>query len=100
MAYTKNVWVHGETIVKEDLNHMEEGIYNNSLLVPQVVLTGTLAAEETSISFTNDKISSATKIKLLTDTGIAPLTQSVSLTTYTATFTPQSTNVQVCIEVY
>lgn len=100
MAYTKHTWFHNETITKENLNHMEEGIYQNSLAVPQTVLTATLTAGQTSVSITNAAIGNATKIKLLTDTGIAPLTQSVSTTTYTATFTAQNTDVGIAIEVY
>ena len=64
-----------------------------------LVLTTTLTAGNTTVTFTDGKIASATIISILTDTGIAPTAQSVSGSTYTATFEVQSADMEVAIEV-
>lgn len=64
-----------------------------------LILTTTLTAGSTTVTFTDGKIASATLISIMTDTGIAPLTQTVSGSTYTATFEAQIADMEVGIEV-
>lgn len=63
------------------------------------ILTSTLTAGSTSVTFTDGVIASATFINIMTSSGIAPTAQSVSGSTYTATFEAQSANIDVAIEV-
>ena len=101
--YTKHTWVHEEIITRQNLNHMEQGIYDNAqaiaAYVAPAVLTQTLTAGNTSLTFTDASISEATSINLLTAGGIAPISQTVSGSTYTVTFEAQSADMDVRIEV-
>lgn len=103
MAYTKHTWIHNETITAANLNHIEEGIYNNAEAIARSIaptfLSDTLLAGETTLTFTDDAIGEADFISIFTETGVAPLSQSVSATTYTATFEAQSADMEVQIEV-
>ena len=95
MAYTPHTWVHNETITAALMNNIEDGIQE----CRHNLMTETLSAGSTSISFTDAKIGTATRISIKTSTGIAPLTQTVSGNTYTATFEAQSAAVLVGREV-
>jgi len=103
MAYTKHIWTHEEVITRQNLNHMEQGIYDNSVAISQYVAAAvfqeTLTAGNTTITITDDAIASATSIRLKTSNGIAPVSQLVSGSTYTATFVAQSSDLYVLVEV-
>jgi len=96
MAYNPHTWVHKETITASLLNHMEQGI---AAAGASVILTTTLTAGTTTVTITDDSIANADVINVLTSTGIAPISQSVSVSTYTAVFEEQSADVEVGIEV-
>lgn len=103
MAYSKHTWAHNETITAANLNHIEQGIYDNDQAirhyVTPVFLTTTLTAGNTTVTFTNEKIVGADTIDLFTSNGVAPVSQSVSGSTYTAVFEAQSADIEVGIEV-
>lgn len=46
MAYTPKTWQCGETIMADDLNHMEQGIAQGSSVAPLVVNVLQMTAEE------------------------------------------------------
>lgn len=60
---------------------------------------GTLLAGETTVEMSSAMIANASRIELYTSTGIAPLSQSVSGSVYTAVFEEQETDIDVMIEV-
>lgn len=103
MAYTKHTWTHNETITKENLNHMEEGIYQNAEDISHFVapnyFSATLSAGSTTVTFTDASIGEAEFIAIFTSNGVGPVSQSVSASTYTATFEAQSADMDVMIEV-
>lgn len=103
MAYVKHTWTHEEVITRQNLNHMEQGIYDNSVAISQfvaaAVFEATLVAGETTITITDDTIAVANSIRIKTSNGIAPTSQSVSGSTYTATFVAMDTDLYVLVEV-
>ena len=103
MAYQKHTWVHNETITAANLNHIEEGIFNNDKAIREaiapVVLTETLAAGDTTVTFTDESIATATSLHLRTSSGIAPIAQSISGSTFTAVFEVQEADLIVSVEV-
>lgn len=103
MAYSKHTWVHNETITAANLNHIEQGIYENDQAIRHYVtpifLTETLTAGETTVVFTSEDIIGADSITLYTDNGVAPTSQMVSGDTFTATFEAQAADMEVSIEV-
>lgn len=48
MSYTKQTWQTGETITANKLNHMEDGIANNNVMIVRI-------ADETEDTFIYDK---------------------------------------------
>ena len=103
MAYTKHTWVHNETITAANLNHIEKGIFDNDKAIREaitpVVLTETLTAGETTLTFTDESIAVATSLHLRTSSGVAPTAQSISGSTFTAVFEVQASDLQVSVEV-
>ena len=77
--------------------------WSGSMFVPitnsPTVFSDTLTAGNTTITFTDGKIAAANFISLYTSTGVAPLSQTISGSTYTAVFEVQSANMDVAIEV-
>lgn len=77
--------------------------WSGSMFVPisnsPTVFSDTLTAGNTTITFTDGKIAAANFISLYTSTGVAPLSQTISGSTYTAVFEVQSADMDVVIEV-
>lgn len=84
----------GDAFSKENMNDLEKRIADGF----GVLLTATLAANATSVSFTNAAITSTALIDIYTDVyGVSPKTATVSGNTLTLTFTARSAAVGVTI---
>jgi hypothetical protein len=79
MAYTKTTWVNGQTPINEtNLNHIEQGIYDNDqaisgINVPEVKTSNTTSDTDVySCNYVNNKLQDTGWIELQTEQGFTP----------------------------